>query len=123
MAYWQADNVGCREDIVGYENGLECCFAFSLKAAILLVHWSLFGLYMYGGAGEAYGQGEFGLFMLVGTDGTLLTMLELILFDGDEKHIGCDGTTEERWGLTELKPHGNDLVPSGLGTLVAHVLL
>ena len=96
MAYWQADNVGCREDIVGYEKGLECCLALSLNAAILLVHWSLFGLYIYGGAGDAYGHGEFGLFMFVGTEGTLLTMLELILFEGEEKHMVCVGTTDDR---------------------------
>ena len=78
---------------------------------------------MYGGAGDAYGHGELGLFMFVGTVGTLLTILELIVFDGEEKHIGCDGTTEDRWGFTLLNPHGNDLVPRGLGTLVAHVLL
>jgi hypothetical protein len=61
--------------------------------------------------------------MLVGTVGTLLTILELMLVDGEEKHIGCDGTTDERWGFTELKPHGNDFEPSGLGTLVAQELL
>ena len=61
--------------------------------------------------------------MFVGTAGTLLTMLELILFEGEEKHIGCDGTTDDKCGLTELNPQGKDLVPSGLGTFVAHVLL
>lgn len=90
---------------------------------MLFVHVSLFGLYIYGGAGLAYGHGEFGLFILVGTVGTLLTILELILVDGELKHIGCVGTTDDRCGFTELKPHGNDLEPSGLGTFVAQVLL
>ena len=61
---------------------------------MLFVHVSLFGLYIYGGAGLAYGQGEFGLFILVGTVGIpLFTILEFILVDVDGKHIGCDGTT------------------------------
>lgn len=90
---------------------------------MLFVHVSLLGLYIYGGAGLAYGHGEFGLFMFVGTVGTLFTMLEVILVEGEEKHIGCDGTTEDRCGFTELKPQGKDLEPRGLGTFVAHVLL
>ena len=96
VAYWHADKVCCLEDIDGYENGFECCFAFSLSAAILFVHVSLLGLYRYGGAGLAYGHGELGLFIFVGTGGTLFTMLELILVVGEEKHIGCEGTTDDR---------------------------
>jgi len=34
--------------------------------------------------------------MFVGTVGTLFTILELILVDGDEKHMGCVGTTDDR---------------------------
>lgn len=46
-----------------------------------------------------------------------------MLVDGDEKHIGCDGTTDDKCGFTELNPHGKDFDPRGLGTFVAHVLL
>lgn len=88
---------------------------------MLLEHCSR--LYMYGGAGAAYGHWADGLFMLIwlvmaGRFGMFVTILELILFGGEEKHTGCDDVR----GFTEFSPHGNALEPSGLGTFVAQLL-
>lgn len=83
------------------------------------MHWSLLGVYKYDGGGGPYGHGAPGLFILVGTFGTLGTILLLMLLVGEEKHIGCVVTTDDKCGLTEFNPQGNVFDPNGLGTFVA----
>ena len=56
--------------------------------------------------------------------GTLAeTILAAMLLLGDEKHVGCDVTTDERCpAMAVFRPQGKPLEPIGLGTLVAQLL-